>query len=177
MLDVIKKRRSIRAFLKKDIEDEKLKEILSSAMFAPTSWGTRAWEFIIVRGREMKAGLSKATVHSNFIKDAPLIIVICYNSGAGRRFKEDSSICAGHIHLEAVNQGLASCFVQVADAGDPPGSAEPYVKRLLGVPEGFRVQCMMPIGYAKRPLAAHKESEFDAGKIHLEKFQGRAVED
>ncbi|MBI5453320.1 MAG: nitroreductase family protein, partial [Deltaproteobacteria bacterium] len=141
-----------------------------SAMFAPTSWGTKAWEFVAVKDPEKKKALSKATAHSAFVKDAPLVIVVCYDPKTGRRFKEDSSICAEHIHLEAVNQGLASCFVQVADAGDPPGSAEPYVKRLLNIPDNLRVQCMMPIGYAKRELAPHKDGEFDPEKIHYEEF-------
>ncbi|MBI5642477.1 MAG: nitroreductase family protein [Deltaproteobacteria bacterium] len=170
MLDCIKQRRSIRAFLKKEVAEEKLKEVLLSAMYAPTSWGTKAWEFVIVRDRARKEALSKATAHARFVKDAPLVIAICYDPSVGRRFKEDSSICAEHIHLEAVNQGLASCFVQVADAGDPPGSAEPYVKKLLNIPDGLRVQCMMPLGYAKRELKGHKESEFEPAKIHYETF-------
>ncbi len=170
MIDAIRKRRSVRAFLKKEVPEERLKEILLSAMFAPTSWGTRAWEFVIVKDPEKKKALSKATAHSAFVKDAPLVIVVCYDPKVGKRFKEDSSICAEHIHLEAVNQGLASCFVQIADAGDPPGSAEPYVKRLLNIPDNLRVQCMMPIGYAKRELAPHKDSEFDLKKIHYEEF-------
>lgn len=170
MIEAIRKRRSVRAFLKKEVPEDRLKEVLLAAMFAPTSWGTMAWEFVIVRDPEKKIALSKATAHSGFVNDAPLVIVVCYDTKTGRRFKEDSSICAEHIHLEAVNQGLASCFVQIADAGDPPGSAEPYVKKLLNIPEGFRVQCMMPLGYAKRGLAPHKESEFVKVKIHDEVF-------
>lgn len=170
MLDVIRKRRSIRAYLKKKVEAGKLKEILAAAQFAPTSWGTRAWEFVVVKDSSAKAALSKATEHARFVKDAPLVIVVCYDVNIGRRFREDSSICAGHICLEAVNQGLSSCFVQVADAGNPPGAAEPYIKEILKIPGGFRVQCMIPIGYAKRDLKEHTEREFDLSKIHYERF-------
>lgn len=170
MIDAIRKRRSVRAFLKREVEEEKLKEVLKAAMFAPTSWGTRAWEFVVVADPGAKKALSKATPHAGFAGAAPLVIVVCYNIKVGRRFREDSSIAAEHIHLEAVNQGLASCFVQVADAGDPPGSAEPYVKGLLGIPEDFRVQCMMPLGYAKRELTAHRDAEFDPGKVRYGRF-------
>ena len=170
MLDVIRKRRSIRGFLKKGVEDRKLDEVLKAAMFAPTSWGTRAWEFVVVKDPVTKKKLSEATTHSRFVKDAPVVVVICYNINEGRRFCEDSSIAAGHIHLEAINQGLASCFVQVADAGEPQGLAEPFVKGLLGIPVGFRVQCMMPLGYAKRELKEHNDREFDIKKVHYERF-------
>lgn len=170
MIEAIRKRRSIRNYLKKEIENEKLHEILKAAMFSPNSWGTRPWEFIVVRSPETKKALSKCKAHAGFVEKAPVVVVVCYDVKEGKRFKEDSAIAAEHIHLEAVNQGLASCFVQVADAGDPPGSAEPVVKELLGVPEDYRVMCLMPLGYAIRELKEHSDSEYDPGKVHDERF-------
>lgn len=170
MLNAIRKRRSVRAYLRREVEERKLREVLKAAMCAPTSWGTRAWEFVVVSDPEAKKALSTSTAHARFVRNAPVVVVICYNIKTGRRFREDSSIAAEHIHLEAVNQGLASCFVQVADAGEPPGSAEPFVKELLGIPEEFRVQCMMPLGYAVKEPGEHTEDEFDPGKIHYERF-------
>lgn len=170
MLNSIRKRRSVRAYLKREVEKRKLKEVLKAAMCAPTSWGTRAWEFVVVSDPETKKTLSAASAHSRFVRNAPVVVVICYNIKKGKRFREDSSIAAEHIHLEAVNQGLASCFVQVADAGEPAGSAEPFVKKLLGIPEEYRVQCMMPLGYAVKEPGAHSDGELDPGKIHYERF-------
>lgn len=170
MIEAIRKRRSIRNYLKRDVEEEKLREILKAAMFSPNSWGTRPWEFIIVRDPETKKALARSKDHAGFVEKAPVVIVVCYNIKTGKRFKEDSAIAAEHIHLEAVEQGLASCFVQVADAGDPPGSAEPIVKELLGIPEDVRVMCMMPVGYAIRELKEHADSEYDEAKVHSERF-------
>ncbi len=170
MIEAIRKRRSVRAFLKREVEEEKLREVFTAAMFAPTSWGTRAWEFVLVKDAATKAALSKASSHAYFVKDAPAVIVVCYDLKTGRRFREDSSIAASHIMLEAVNQGLSTCFVQVADAGDPPGAAEPYVKKVLGVPEDFRVQCMVPLGYAKRELKEHRDGEYAPSKVHNGRF-------
>lgn len=172
MIEAIIKRRSLRVFLEKEVEEEKLREVMKAAMYAPTSKSTRAWEFVVVRSPEMKEALSKATPHSKFVKGASVVVVVCYDNERGYRFREDSSISAEHIHLEAVNQGLASCFVQVCDAGEPRGSAEPYVKRVLNIPDRYRVQCMMPLGYPGRETRDHDESEFDASKIHIERFGG-----
>jgi nitroreductase len=171
MLEVIRMRRSIRKYIPKDVEEEKLQEVLKAAMFAPTSWGTRAWEFIIVKDGETRRSLSEATPYSSFVMDAPLVIVICYDISVGKRFKEDSSICAEHIHLEAVHQGLGSCFVQITE-GSPGnhGDPETYVKGLLNLPGNYRVQCLMPIGYPTRELPEHSDSEFDESKIHYETF-------
>jgi len=170
VLEVIRKRRSIRSYLADDVEKEKLRGILRAAMFSPSSRGGRAWEFIVVRNKATKSALSEATPYAFFVKDAPAAIIVCYDIDSGRRFKEDASICAEHIHLEAVNQGLGSCFVQVADAEGSHGSAEEYVKGLLGVPDRCRVQCIMPIGYPAEELPEHSDSEFDEAKIHCEKF-------
>ncbi len=170
MLEAIRKRRSIRAFRPKAVEEEKLKEILKAAMFSPTAWDTRAWEFIIVKDPKTRKALSEATPYASYVKDAPVVIVVCYDTEKGKRFKEDGSICAEHIHLEAVNQGLGSCFTQVADSDGPHGNAEAYVKNLLDIPQRYRVLCMMPIGYPAVELPEHSESEYDETKIHNERF-------
>lgn len=171
MLDVIRRRRSIRSFKKKDVEDGKLRDILKAAMFAPTSWNSKAWEFIVVKKPELINALSEATPYSAFVKNAPLVVVICYDINSGRRFSEDCSICAEHIHLEAVNQGLGSCFVQIVEGTEAShGDPELYVKSLLNIPDGYRVQCLMPIGYPSREPTAHSDAEFDESKIHHDMF-------
>jgi nitroreductase len=170
MIEAIRKRRSIRAYKPKAVEEEKIREILKAAMFSPTAWDTRAWEFILVNDAKIKKALSEATPYASYVKDAPVVIVICYDIQRGRRFKEDASICAEHIHLEAVNQGLGSCFTQIADAEGPHGNAEAYVKEVLGIPDNYRVQCMMPIGYPAVELPEHSDSEYNEGKIHYERF-------
>ncbi len=174
MLDVIRQRRSVRTYLNKDVDNEKLHEILKAAMFSPTARGTRAWEFIIVRDNETKARLSKATPYSAFAKDAPVVIVICHDTGKSKRFKEDSSLCAENIYLEATNQGLGTCFIQIAEGAEAnEGDPENYVKRVLSIPENIRVQCLMPLGYPEKQPEPHKDEEFDEGKVHYEKFSLR----
>ncbi len=171
MLDVIRQRRSVRSFVKNAVEKEKLNEVLKAAMFAPTAKHLRPWEFIVVTNETKKIELSKATPYASFAKDAPLIIVICYDINKGNRFKEDCSIAAENIYLEAVNQGLGTCFVQIADGTEADaGNPEEYVKKMLDIPENYRVQCLMPLGYPAKPSAPHKDEEFDLKKVHYERF-------
>lgn len=171
MLEIIRKRRSVRRFLDKGVEQEKLHEILKAAMVAPTAKNKRPWEFIIVADQETRRQLSLATPYAAFAKDAPLVIVICYDTREGNRFKEDCSLSAGHIYLEALNQGLGTCFVQIAE-GTEAGVGEPeaYVKRLLAIPAPFRVQCLMPLGYPAQQAEPHRDGEFDKSKLHYERF-------
>ena len=171
MLESIRQRRSVRSYLKKEIEKEKLNEVLKAAMFAPTARNLRPWEFIVVTADETKKKLSVATPYASFARDAPVVLVVCYDMNRSRRFKEDCSLCAENVYLEAVNQGLGTCFVQIADGTEADvGNPEDYVKKTLSIPENFRVQCLLPIGYAAKLPDPHRDEEFDEGKIHHGKF-------
>lgn len=171
MLEVIRQRRSVRAYLAKEVEQEKLNELLKAAMFAPTARNLRPWEFVVVTGGEAKKKLSVATPYASFAADAPAVIVICYDMNKGRRFREDCSLAAENIYLEAMNQGLGTCFIQIADGTEAGvGNPEEYVKDVLSIPGEFRVQCLLPVGYPARLPGPHKDAEFESAKVHHEKF-------
>ena len=171
MLEVFKKRHSIRKYQPKEVEEEKLNEILKAAMFAPSANNRRPWEFIIIKNSEIKEKLSLATVYSGFIKEAPIVIIPCVNEADEPRWVEDLSIIASHIYLEATNQGLGTCFVQIKDAETPDNSeAEEYVRKIIGVPREVRIICLMPVGYPAEEKEEHTELEFEKEKIHLERW-------
>lgn len=172
MLEVIKKRRSIRSFLDKKIEDEKLTEVFRAAMLAPTAKNIRPWEFIVVTNEDYRKQFSLATRYSSFAKNAPVVIVICYDMTKGSRFKEDCAICAQNIYLEATNQGLGTCYIQIAEGAEGSvGEPEAFIKKLLTIPDTHRVLCLMPIGYPSEYPKPHDEKAlFDVAKIHNEKF-------
>ena len=172
MLDVIRKRRSVRSYLPRDVEEEKVADVLAAALAAPTAWGTRAWEFVVVRDPATREALSTATPYAAFVARAPVAVVVAYDPRKGKRFHEDASIAAEHIHLEAVHQGLGSCFVQIADSEGPHGDAEAYVKGVLGIPEEFRVQCIMPLGYPAARPEPHGPAPDAHAKVRRERWSG-----
>lgn len=55
MIEEIYTRRSIRRFIKKNIADEDLKEILAAGTWAPSEKNAQPWKFIVIRGDERKA--------------------------------------------------------------------------------------------------------------------------
>ncbi len=77
-MSLIQKRRSIRKFLEKPVEEEKIDFLIEAALRAPSSRGFNPWEFVIVTERDLLAKLSGAKIHgSGFLKNAPLGIVVC----------------------------------------------------------------------------------------------------
>lgn len=171
MLEAIRKRRSIRKYLDRRVEKEKLNELLKAAMFSASAKGRRPWEFIVVTDEEIKKRLAGATPYAAFASHAPVVIAICYDTGRGSRFKEDSSIAAAGIYLEATNQGLGACYIQISDGTEADeGDPEDFVKGLLAVPGHIRVHCLMTVGYPAKALEPHSDLEFDVSKVHHEKY-------
>jgi nitroreductase len=173
MLDIIKKRRSIRKFLSKEVEQEKIDEILKAAMYSPSAMRGRPWEFIVVRDVEARAKISKSTPFVGFTRNAPVILIICGREG--RMIKnlwvEDCSIAAENVYLEAENQGLGTCFCQVVGAKSLLlQDSEETIRKIVGAPKDLRILCIMPIGYPNEKKEEHAEDEFDRKKIHIDKY-------
>ncbi len=152
------------------MEQEKLDEILKAAMFSPTAHHSRSWEFLVVKDKNLREKLSLATNWSGFAKDAQIILVLC--SKEDLYWIENCSIAAENIYLEAVNQGLGTCFIQVNRQMVKIGgkNSEDYIKNLLKIPKSHRVLCLMPLGYPAEKKEEHNDSEFDSKKIHYDKW-------
>lgn len=171
MLESIRTRRSVRRYLPKPVEAEKIQELLKAAFFAPTAKNLRQTEFILIQDRTTAAKLALATAYSALVERAPLVIAICYNTTKARRFQEDCAIAAAHIYLEATAQGLGACYVQIAEGTEAQaGPPEAYVKKLLALPESHRVLCVMAVGYPDAIPAPHRDEEYDALRVHREQF-------
>jgi nitroreductase len=169
MLEAIKKRRSIRKYKNKEVEEEKLNEILKAAMYSPSAMHRRPWEFIVVKDQELKDKLAKATPWCSFVKDAPVVLIIAADESS--LWIEDCSIAAEAIYLEAENQGLGTCFCQVLGAKTSSlKDSEEYIKQLINTPKNVRILCMMPLGYPDEEKPEHSEKEFEKNKIHYEKY-------
>ena len=50
-MSLIQKRRSIRKFLAKPVEDEKIDLLIEAALRSPSSRGFNPWEFVVVTER------------------------------------------------------------------------------------------------------------------------------
>lgn len=149
MLNAIKKRRSIRQYLAKEVEKEKIDEILKAAMTAPSARNCRPWRFWLVRDKEKKEKLAQIQPWASFVARAPVVLVI--GSEPDRLWIEDCSIVASLVYLEATNQGLGTCWVQVREMKTEKGKeSEEAVKKIIGAPEEIRILCLLPLGYPQK---------------------------
>ncbi len=171
MHELIKKRRSIRKFSDKKVEEEKLKQILTAAMIAPSGRNIRPWEFIVVKDKEKREKLAKLRSSGRFIRDAPATIVVLGKENESNLWLQDCSLAAGHIYLETVNQGLGTCWVNaVGSQTDDGRGAEKAFKEVLGVPDDMRVLGLFPIGYPAEEKKNYDEGHYDEAIVHSENY-------
>ncbi len=161
MIEILRKRRSIRNFTSEMITPETIETLVEAALRAPSSRGINPWEFIVVDNPELIAELSRSKQHgSEFLKRAPLAIVVCADSTKSDVWVEDCSIAAIVIQLTAVSLGLGSCWAQIRTRPhNNEESAEVFVQTLLGLPERIKVECILGIGHPaekKEPISCDK---------------------
>lgn len=161
MIELLRKRRSIRKFTPDKVPSEAVELLKEAALRAPSSRSINPWEFILVDDPKILRQLSKAKQHgSEFLQKAPLAIVVCADSTKSDVWVEDCSIAAIIIQLTALSLGLGSCWAQIRNRQhDKEKSAETYLQELLGLPDQIKVECILGIGFPAenpRPLAVNK---------------------
>ncbi len=168
IVEAIRKRRSIRVFQDKPVEQEKIEAILGAAQFAPSANHKNPWQFWVVRDEEILEKLAQSTPWGSFIAQAPVAIVVGADQDLSSEWLEDASIVGAHIYLETTNQGLGTCWVQNRGAKTPHGEdSENYVKNLLNISENLRIVAIFPIGYPNEEKAPHSDQDYQKDKIHL----------
>ena len=160
--DVIRQRRSVRAFLPKPVSDNDIETIVWSAGQAPTARNVQPWEFIVIKNTETRQEVSRlASPNGDFIKDSPVCIAVF--SKDCKYYLEDCSAAVTQALLCAASLGLGACWV----AGDKKDYCA-KVGRLLRVPDGYRLVSLIAIGYSSENPTPKKRDLKDI--IHRERF-------
>ncbi|MCM8778363.1 MAG: nitroreductase family protein [Candidatus Omnitrophica bacterium] len=147
LMEAIRRRRSIRSYLDKPVEEEKLKKVLEAGRLAPSAKNLQEWRYIIVRDKTTQEKLMSAAKGQRFVYEAPVVIVACavntdYKMSCGQyAYPIDVAISLTHISLKAVEEGLGTCFIGAF--------YEDQVKKILAIPEDVRVVELMTLGYPK----------------------------
>ena len=176
--EVVKGRRSIRKYREQAIPNAEVEFLIDLARHAPSSMNGQPWHFVIVRNGRSKAALAgiknrfcppeKQAYQADFLRAAPLIIVICVErSRSFGREIENGILAASLIMLGAQSRGLGSVYMSAYLAEEPKLSEA--IREELGIPETFAPVSILPLGYADE-IPAPKELRPVREIIHFEKF-------
>jgi len=148
VMEAIRARYSCRAYLDKPVEKEKLDKVIEAARLAPSAKNLQDWRFVVVTDRQAKKRLAEAASNQMFLADARAILVACSVSDHVMRCGQcvgpiDVAIAVEHICLEAVELGLATCWIGSFDAD--------RVRRLLGIPPHVALIELLALGHPAEP--------------------------
>lgn len=172
MINILRTRRSIRKYKDRAVEGEHLEALKEALLRCPSSRGTNPWTFIFVDDPETISALARSKEHgSQFLKGAPLAVVICGDETRSDVWVEDCSITSIVLQLAAHSLGLGSCWVQIRlRPHSKDATAEAYVQGLLGIPPHMRVESIVGIGYPAETKAPVPGDQLDYAKIHFNRF-------
>lgn len=172
MLELLKKRRSIRKYKDVKIEKDKIEALIKCALLSPTSKNAMAWEFIVVDDNKLLEELSKSKqVGGAFLKDAAVAIAVVADPEKSNVWIEDASAAVTILHLAAEAMGLGSCWVQIRERfKDENTTSEDSVRSILNIPENIRVDAIVSIGYPDETRPAHDEEKLKYEKVFLNSY-------
>ena len=145
VFEAIKKRRSIRGYLDKEIESDKLTQILEAAREAPSANNKQEARYIIVKDKETREKLCEAAKGQVFVKEAPVVIACCAKTDnhvmtCGQLcYPIDVAIAIDHMTLAAADLGLGTCWVCAFDAA--------LCRQILNLPDHLEPIALLPLGY------------------------------
>ena len=150
-------RRSIRKYLSKPVEHEKLVAIAECAINAPSGSNRQPWQVRIVENQELLAEINKVYKEVNAVqlrrdknfktmfRNAPNVIVVCTPEKGGGEV--DAGMLAENIMLAAHSFGLGTCclggIVRFLKSND---KAQFFVNE-LNIPADYKINFLIAIGY------------------------------
>ena len=148
----------MRRYEERAIEPAVIDRLKEAMLRSPSSRAIRPWRFVFVTDGAKLAQLSHAkSQYGEFLAKASLGVVVCADESASDAWVEDCSIAATILQISAAGLSLGSCWIQIRgrDHGDGT-SAEAFVSGLLDLPEGWRVECIVAVGYPAEEKPAHE---------------------
>ena len=180
LLDLVKKRRTVRRFKPDPIPEGYIEKIIEVARWAPSGFHTQPWEFVVVTNKEVKQAIVEAlekfappitkaepggdpSDHSRHsFRDAPVFIIVLTDWRAkiglpGHPTEKNAGVTSIY------QSSLASTFLYLHLAAASLGLASQWysaasrpdpereIRRIIGFPESLSIYDMVVLGYAAAP--------------------------
>lgn len=184
--EVVKSRRSCRAFEPDPVPPDQLAAILEAGQWAPSPMNALPWEFVIITDADIKAQVREVSEAAKqavldgggpgfaakydmaFLEKAPVIIAVVFDptqKGLGDFFNQKHgavqavSACVQNMMLAAAEYGLGSLFFTWFDPEK--------MRSVLNIPDSLEIAAVIPIGKPTDEVKAPPRKE---PKVHREQF-------
>jgi 5,6-dimethylbenzimidazole synthase len=204
LLDIIRKRRSFRRFKSDPLPEGMVEKVLEAARLSPSAGNSQPWEFVVVQDTETRKSISKGLSSSYkpmheidpdfyypvsvqpHLHTAPVLIVVIGDTRLIQTYpkslegiiliRQSLAVCVYAIQLAAASLGIASAWATIQVP-----ARERVVRELIGIPEVYTVDHIIPLGYpdeeeegkaqALKPVRERASSRRELGEIiHYERY-------
>lgn len=170
--DLVQMRRSHRKYTDEEINPEDVQTIMRAALMSPTSKGRRAWHFVLVDNKVDIEKLADAKAQlSQFLKEAPLAIVVLGDPVENPCWIEDASVAAITMQYQIEELGLGSCWIQMRNEVLSDGTtSDEVIRGVLDIPENMNCLCILAVGHAADQRKPQSEDRLKWENVHADKY-------
>ena len=184
--DAIKKRRSIRKYLSRQVPQTIIKEVLAAAGWAPSAHNSQPWRFIVLADASVKRSLADAMADA-WVKDlqrdgitvesdkrterverfatAPVLILACLTVVDLRKFPDsERQMCERDLAVQSFGAALQNLLLAAHAKGlgacwfCAPAFCKETVRKILEIPDAVEPQAFVAMGYpAENPRVPIKK--------------------
>lgn len=165
-IDIIMRRKSVRAYTEQDIPKETLYLLVKAGMAAPTARNRQPWAFVIITDREILDALGDMLPSGRMLKKAPAAISVVGlpEEGSPGEINEfwvqDCSAATQNILLAVESLDLGAVWIGIHPNNERVNS----VKKLLNLPQDVIPLNIISIGH---PTGAEQpKDKYKPEKIH-----------
>ena len=139
VLSNIMARRSVRKYLDKPVEHEKLETVALAGINAPSAMNRQNWAVRIIEDQNLMADVK------GMCRNAPNLICVC--APAEGRFDLDAGLMGQNMMLAAQSLGLGTCIQTGPIRFLTTDEKAKAFRDSLDVPEGYKLLYVISIGY------------------------------
>jgi nitroreductase len=177
LYELIAGRRTIRRFKPEPVAREMLERLVDVGRLAPSAANMQPLEFVVVDDAQLKAEVFPLLKWAAYIapegnpkpgeEPAAYIVTLANAKVREKMFEYDIGAAMENMIIAALAEGIGSCWLLSIDRD--------RMRPLLGVPEDYRIDCVLALGYpAEEPAAEVMEESCrywkDAGgRLHVPK--------
>jgi nitroreductase len=188
--DVVLTQRAARSFLRDDVDDETVRQILTAATHAPSAENSQPFVFVVVRDASIRQAIGQLTARRwqggaraaevgrlspAFLRDvdrgamggiaaAPVLVVVCGDTRLTFAPALDASVfpAVQNLLLAAHALGLGSTLTTLPVLGDE-------LSTMLALPPEVVPLALVPIGHLPAPLGPPRRRPLSE-KAHLDRY-------
>lgn len=157
-LEILKNRRSIRAYRDEQLSEEVLEQILEAGTYAPTGMGMQSPVMVAIQDADIIRKLSRMNadvmgVQSDPFYGAPTVVVVLADKTRGT-YVEDGSLVMGNLMNAAAALGVGSCWIHRAREVFDTDEGKALLRGWGLDPEKYAGVGNCILGYAAQPGTA-----------------------